>query len=124
VGVLITKWDKVLWWYCFAWGKCSLWRVPLDGARVLSGHVFGSASMTGGGIRVLFRISVWMSRSFGGFLFSFLGRLRTLSVLLVILVHLLYIKARISDALILRCSLAMVRHLLINGALTHSHCFM
>eukprot|EP00978_Attheya_sp_CCMP212_P004162 scaffold9027_cov61-Attheya_sp.AAC.10 len=37
VGVSSTKWDNVLWWYCFALGECSLWGVRLDGARVQFG---------------------------------------------------------------------------------------
>eukprot|EP00978_Attheya_sp_CCMP212_P040587 scaffold223142_cov35-Attheya_sp.AAC.2 len=35
---LSTKWDKVLWWYCFVWGKCSPRGVRSDSARVSSGR--------------------------------------------------------------------------------------
>ena len=118
MGVLSTKWDNVLWWYCFIWGKCSLRGVYFDGARVSSGRVFGSTSMTGGGIGA-FGINVRMSRSLGGFFLSFLhvfcmpGNFGSFVM-----------KARMSNALIFRYSLALVRHRSINGALLHSHCFM
>jgi hypothetical protein len=96
VRVLSTKWDNVLWWYCFTWGECSLWGVHLDGAWVSPGQVFGSTSMTGVGIGA-FGIHVWMSRSLGGFFLSFLR-----------LIHIpgnfgsFAMKARISDASIFR----------------------
>ena len=118
MGDLSTKWDKVLWWYCFAVGECSRWGVRFDGARVFSGWGFGAGAMSCGGIGAC-GIKVRMSRCLGGFFLGFLRLLFTPGSF-----GSFVMKARISDALIFRCSLATVRHRLINGVFTPSHCFM